>query len=259
MYMIIALILLGFLSVGTAYHWKMRLSGFDDLFLHLGGRFNPEEVDISGQQKYTRCVSHEWIMKNLIHGDYTKSEGTLGDFVSDKTVSGTIVVGLLLGSVPVIGVYLMFQSFVIVGAALVAVFAAVFIVRSPGDVGASYHLLSYLSNEDQSVLDKGDLAYALISSNRIKLWIRNLLIITAVSFVISPWGELLPDMAALLITGFFQVFMTYVYLPIAGFSDTLALIVFIFGVPLLPIIMYALVSRARRKARIKRDGFIVED
>ncbi len=259
MYMIIALILLGFLSIGTAYHWRKRLDGFEVLFSYLGGRFNPEEVDITGREKYTRCVSHKWVMKNLIHGDYTKSEGTLGDFVSEKTVGGTIVVGLLLGSIPVIGVYLLFQSFVIVGAALVAVFAAVFVVRSPGDVGVSYHLLSYLSEEDQSLLSKGDLAYALISSNRIKLWIRYLLIIAAVSFVISPWGESLPDAAAWLITGFFQVFMTYVYLPIATVNAPLALIVFIFGVPLLPILSYAVVSRMRRKARIKRDGFIVED
>jgi hypothetical protein len=259
MYMIIAMVLLGFLSVGTAYHWRRKLRGFENLFSHLGGRFNPEDVDISGQQKYTRCVSHKWVMKNLIHGDYTQSEGTLGDFVAEKTVGGTIVVGLLLGSVPVIGVYLLFQSFVLVGAALVAVFAAVFIIRSPGDVGVSYHLLSYLSEEDQSVLGKGDLAYAIISSNRIKVWIRNLVIIAAVSFVISPWGELLPDVAALIITGFFQIFMTYIYLPIAAFSPTAALIVFVFGVPLVPILLYAVVSRMRRKARIKRDGFIVED
>jgi len=259
MYMIIAMVLLGCLSVATAYFWQKRLGGFANLFTYLGGRFNPEDVDISGRQKYTRCVSHKWVMKNLIHGDYTKSEGTLGDFVSEKTVGGTIVVGLLLGSVPVIGVYLLFQSFVLVGAALVAVFAAVFIVRSPGDVGVSYHLLSYLSEEDQSVLGKGDLAYAIISSSRIKVWIRNLLIIGAVSFVISPWGELLPDMAALLITGFFQIFMTYIYLPLAGFSPTLALIVFVFGVPLVPILLYAVVSKMRRKAKIKKDGFIVED
>ena len=179
--------------------------------------------------------------------------------MSEKTVGGTIVVGLLLGSIPVIGVYLLFQSFVIVGAALVAVFAAVFIVRSPGDVGVSFHLLSYLSDEDQSVLGKGDLAYAIISSDRIKVWIRNLLIIAVVSFAISPWGELLPDGAAWLITVFFQVFMEYVYLPLALWNPTVALMAFIFGVPLAPIILYAIVNRQRRKARIKRDGFIVDD
>jgi hypothetical protein len=123
----------------------------------------------------------------------------------------------------------------------------------------SYDLLGYLSEEDKSVLGKGDLAYALISSNRIKLWIRNLLIIAVVSFAISPWAELLPDGAAWLITGLFQAFMEFVYLPIASFNPTLALMAFIFGVPLAPIILYAIVSRQRRKARIKRDGFIVED
>ncbi|MFQ5833349.1 MAG: hypothetical protein ACE5H4_11640 [Candidatus Thorarchaeota archaeon] len=258
MYMIIALILLGVLSFATALYWRRKLDGFESLFSFFTTRFNPDEVDISGQQKYTRCLSHRWVMKNMIHGDYTNSETTLGDFVGQNTFAGTMIVGLVLGSLPVLAVYLLFQSFVLVGAALVAVFAAVFIVRSPEDVGASYNLLKYLTEQDQTELMKGDLAYARISSNQIKVWIRNLIIIGVASIIVAPWGELIPDAMAMAIAGFFNLFLVGVFIPLADFSFALALLLFIFGVPLVPIIAYAVVRSLRRRAKIRRDGFIVE-
>jgi hypothetical protein len=253
MLMNIALILLGLLAVGFALIWRNRLAKIKPLFSSFEERFDPDEVDISGNKKYTNCMSHHWVMRNVVRGDYSKSGESLSDFVGENTLMGTMVIGIAMGIGPVLLVLVMFESFFIAGASLVTVLLAVFVVRPSGEVGVSYDLLSYLAEQEPSKFKKGDWAYATISTNRIKRWTFTLILIAVVTFVLAPIGEILPDAVGLGIAGYFALFMQHIYLPIAAFSFPLALMAFIVGVPLLPLIAYALLRTVRNRLRARSE------
>ncbi|UCH03811.1 MAG: hypothetical protein JSW05_09470 [Candidatus Thorarchaeota archaeon] len=253
MYMVTALLLLGILSVGIALLWHRRLIAFGELFIYFSGRFNVDEIDTSGAQKYTNCMSHKWFMKNVVHGDYLKAEGTLGDFVAQNTLVGTMVIGMALGVLPVILVLVLFQSFTLAGASLGTVIIAVFIIRSPGEVEVSYDLLNHLVDQDLPELEKGDYAYAKVASNRIRSWIKSVLALGSVSILVSPWGELIPEAVAFSIAAFFNFFVTYVFIPVADFSYPLALVLFISGVPFTLVLVYLVVRWIRIQIRLKRE------
>ncbi|MFX0044276.1 MAG: hypothetical protein ACFE8Z_00370 [Candidatus Hermodarchaeota archaeon] len=253
MYMVAAFLLLGVLSIAFSYIWYRRLNTFNELFTFFFGRFNPDEVDISGRRKYTRCLSHRWFMKNIVHGDYLKSGEGLSDFVGQNTLSGTMLVGMLLGVVPMILVYIFIQSFTLAGASLAVVMIAVFIVRSPGEVEISYDLLGYLTEQELSELKIGDLAYAKLSHRRITLWMRTLLLIGVVSIIVSPWGELIPEAVAFSVAALFEFFMTQVFVPVAAFSYPLALLLYICAIPLSLTLIYLVLSRIRKRVETRGE------
>ncbi|NHJ13452.1 MAG: hypothetical protein EAX95_07230 [Candidatus Thorarchaeota archaeon] len=248
-----ALALFGVLALVTAYIWEKRVRGFDALVACFQREFDVDSVDISGRKKYTQCASHRWIMKNIVHGDYSKGEGSLGDFIGENTFLGTIAIGIVMGSLPVLLVFVMFQSFILVGASMVTIVAAVFIVRSPGDVEVSYDLLSFLHEHDISELSVGDFAYTKISTNRIRRWEITLLVIGAMSLLIAPWGDILPDFVALLLATLLTFFLEQVFLPLASISFPLALVLFISSVPLIAGVTYFLVKRIGNMVKMRRN------
>jgi hypothetical protein len=257
MYMTIALILFGVLSFAIAYIWERRIRGFNELSDSFRSKFNANSVDISGRVKYTSCMSHKWVMKNIVHGDYSNGERSLSDYIGENTLTGTILVGCLMGAFPVLLVFVLFQSFVIAGASLVTIIAAVFLVWSPGEVGVSYNLLSYLNELDSSELEQGDFAYAKISTNRIKHWERTLLIIGVAAIAIAPWGELIPDAVAFAISGFITFLLTQLFLPIASFSFPLALVLFICAAPITFAGLYFLGKWVGNRMRIRKEKFLL--
>lgn len=254
--MIIALILFGGLALVTAYIWERRVRRFNALDDYLQTEFNVEHIDISGRKEYTKCVSHEWVMKNIIHGDYSKGEGSIGDFIGENTFVGTMAIGIVMGVLPVLFVFVMFQSFVIVGASMAIIVAAVFVIRSPGDVEVSYDLLSYLKDQDSSELSMGDLAYTKISTGRIKRWEKTLLVIGALSMMISPGGELLPNLLAQALAAFLTLLLEGVFLPVATISFPLALVLFIAGVPLIAVGVYSLAKRITNLVRLRKNNIV---
>ncbi len=254
MYMVVALLLLGLLSFIVSLVWYRRLNAFDELFTFFSGRFNADEIDIGGSQKYTSCLSHRWVMKNIVRGNYLKSGESLSDFVGQNTFFGTMAVGLALGVIPMILVYVFIQSFTLGGASLGVVMIAVFIVQSPGEVEVSHDLLNYLTEQDLPKLEKGDLAYAKVSSGRITRWVRTLWIIGAVSIAVAPWGELIPEAVAFSLASFFNFFMTQVFLPLAEVSYPLALLLYISAAPLTLALVYVMVRWIRKQVRLRREG-----
>lgn len=253
MLMTIAMILLGLLALGFAFLWRRRLTEFDSLFSIMGQNFDISDVDISGNKKYTNCISHKWVMKNVVRGNYSRSGESLGDFIGENTLAGTIILGVVMGIGPVLLVLLMFQSFFVAGASLAAVIVAVFVVRPSGEVTVSYDLLQYLEEQEVQDLSKGDYAYAATSSSRIKRWSLSLILIGIVALVLAPVGDLLPEIIGLGIASYFALFMQYIFLPIAAINFPLALMAFIVGVPLLPLVLFAVSRVIRSKVRDRRE------
>jgi hypothetical protein len=253
MLMTIALILLGLLAIGISLMWRNRLARMDPLFSSFKERFEIDEVDISGSKKYVNCLSHHWVMRNVVRGDYSKSGESLSDFVGENTMVGTMLVGIAMGIGPVLLVFFMFESFVVAGASLATVLIAVFIIRPSGEVGVSYDLLSYLIEQEPTEFKMGDWAYAAISSNRIKKWSFTLIVIAVFSFAVAPVGDILPDVVGFGIAAYFTIFMQHIYLPLAEISFPFALIAFIVGVPLLPLLLFALFRVVKKRLRSPSD------
>ena len=253
MLMTVAMVLLGLLALGFAILWRRRLTEFDPLISTMEQNFDTSDVDISGNKKYTNCISHKWVMKNVVRGDYSRSGESLSDFVGNNTLMGTMILGIAMGIGPVLLVLVMFQSFFVAGASLATVVIAVFVVRPSGEVGVSYNLLQFLEEQEYEELSKGDYAYAATSTSRIKRWSFTLIIIGIAALALAPIGDLLPDMVGFGIASYFALFMQYIFLPIAEINFPLALMAFIVGVPLLPLILFAVFRIVQSKVRARRE------
>lgn len=251
MFMTIGLILLGILSFALAFNWHRRLQAVSCFIQPLSERFG--EPDTTGKNHYTNCSSHSWVMKNVVYGSYLdKSEG-FRTFMMNRTMAGTLLLGMFLGLIPVIIVYILFQSYNIIGTSLLLLVLSVFVIRGPGQLEVSDLLLKWQVEQDIESFKIGDLAYARVSEKSIRNWIRNLIIIGAISFITAPWGEQIPIGLAYI----FAVFIGFVYAtlfqPLALISMPLALITFFIIGPLV-LALIGVSIRSIRKKIVKDEG-----
>ncbi|MFX0107941.1 MAG: hypothetical protein ACFE7R_06645, partial [Candidatus Hodarchaeota archaeon] len=203
MYMTIALVLLGILAFTLAAFWRIRQSSFRQHFANLQGKLGISDADISGDVKYTYCVSHQWVLKNVVFGSYSKSGEALRDLMMNNTLGGTILIGLLLGVTPMVIALVFFNSMLLAGSSVIVIIIAVFLIRSPGGVATSYDFLKWQQEQDIEALKVGDFAYAKISQRTIQRWTLRLILIGIISLAIAPWGDqLVNSLMEILISDF---------------------------------------------------------
>lgn len=251
MFMIGGLLVLGLLSLGIALHWFRKVNQLDRFLAPLAESIG--EPDISGKTKYTNCGSHQWLMKNVIHGDYLKSAEGFRNFMMNRTLTGTLVLGMILGLIPVIAVYLLFQSYQLIGTSLILVVLSVFIVLGPGDLEVSVQLVRWQTEQEYSALDMGDLAYARISQKAMKNWIMKLSVIGVICFILSPWGESIMPALAFVFTLFVGFVYVNIFLPVSLFSMPLALMIFFTIIPLVLSMIIVGVRVAHKRAQTDSD------
>jgi hypothetical protein len=244
------LILFGALSLLLVYYWQKRISPLESLFAWFHSRFGNDRVDLSGQTEYTRCVSHDWAMQNLVRKKHSKRGEALQEVMMENTLAGTMIGGLILGASSLIIVLLLFQSFLLAGEAVFVIFGAIYLIWGSGSVETSYNFLTWLAEQETERLKLGDLAYAEISRLAIVRWQRTLAVIGVVSILVAPWGNLLMEGLAFGIATLYQEFLNYIFLPLAAFSFVLALILLIAFLPVvLGILYYGGKSLGRRIGR----------
>lgn len=166
-------------------------------------------------------------------------------------MTATLILGIVLSMIPVIIVYLLFLSFNVVGASLVLIFIAIYIMKGPGAVEYSYSLIEWQKQQDLNSFNIGDLAYARVSQKTIKKWIQNLIIIGLVSNVVAPWGEEIPIALAYITSIFIGYTYENIFVPISGISMPFALTLFFMIGPLL--IMLAGYAIILLKKKILKD------
>ncbi|MHA1938960.1 MAG: hypothetical protein ACW97O_12185 [Candidatus Thorarchaeota archaeon] len=242
-----ALILFGVLSLLLVYYWQKRIGTLDSLFTWFQNRYGNDSIDLSGQTQYTRCISHDWAMQNVVRKRHSKRGEALQAVLMDNTLAGTMIGGLILGASSLIIVLLLFQSFVLAGETVFVIVAAVYLLWGSGSVETSYNFLTWLAEQESEFLKVGDLAYAEISRRAIVTWQRTLAVIGTVSILFAPWGNLVMDGLAIGIATFYQGFLNYIFLPVAAFSFVLALLLLIGFLPLVFGILYYGGKSLRRK------------
>lgn len=220
-YMTVGMLLLGFLSFILAIVWQRRVK--------LSAIFTEElecifgEPDLSGKKQYNDCKCFQWVMNNEVLRNYSQVGESFRNKMMNRTLFTTLVLGMFLGLIPVIVVFILFKAFNLVGTSLLLIFIAMYILRGPGNVEVSSNLLEWLLDQDKSSLMIGDLAYAKISINTIHGWQIKLILLGVLSFMIAPWGEELLLSTVWFFTQFLGWAYESIYLPLSVVSIPLAL------------------------------------
>jgi len=251
--MITGLLLLGLLSLGLALYWYRKVIQIDCFVSPLLNRLG--EPDTSGKKHYIDCDSHRWVMKNVVVGDYLKATEGFRNFMMNRTMTGTLVLGIFLGLLPVMVVYLLFQSYQLIGTSLILVILTAFIVIGPGELEISGQLFQWQTEQDCDTLTVGDLAYSTISKKTIEKWIRKLLVIGAISIILAPWGESIFPAFAYVFALFIGVVYANIFVPISSYSMPLALIFFFAIVPSVLSIGIIGVISVYQKTKNDSEGF----
>ncbi|MBN2229174.1 MAG: hypothetical protein JW779_06230 [Candidatus Thorarchaeota archaeon] len=246
------LILLGALSLLVAYYWYRQSVSVNEFIIPLVNRLG--EPDTSGKKQYTNCESHRWIMKNVVYGDYLKASEGFRNFMMNRTMTGTLILGVALGLIPVILVYILFQSYQLIGTSLVLLILSVFVIRGPGELEVSNQLFEWQVEQNCETLTIGDLAYARISQRSIQKWIKKLMIIGIISLCLAPWGEEIFPVLAYTFTLFIGFAYTYLFVPISTVSMPVALMVFFVLGPVILIGGAYTLKHLFLKTRKKEEG-----
>ncbi|MFX0044277.1 MAG: hypothetical protein ACFE8Z_00375 [Candidatus Hermodarchaeota archaeon] len=222
MQMIPAMVLLGILSFAMALVWRRRMRCFTELFIFLAARFDPNTIDLSGRKSYSACMSHGWVMKNLMHGPHSRMSKALQDLASERTFEATLALGGMIGILPMIVVYLAFGSFAAVGGLFLLAILAFILLQAPANVTMSYALLSWLSEQDPFLLKSQDFAYAMVSSKTISRWFKILTGAAIASIVLAPWSDGMLELVVYGMAVFIALLFTQVFVPLAAHSAGLA-------------------------------------
>ncbi len=249
MYMTVSLALLGLLSLGLVVLWRRRLTMTEELLGTFKAKFGVDKVDISDELVYTKCVSRQWVFRHVVYNGGSGIGRTLRNLINNRTLLGTVVLFFALGPVMVIAVYTLYSSFVFVGASLAVVIAAVFLVFAPGGVTASYSLLTWLKGQDESELKKNDLAYATVSLKSVTDWVKILTFVAFASLIAAPWGELLPELAAMGVSRLFGIVSEVVYPALSTISPEVAFVASIFINVLLVVLAFLFLAVIARRSK----------
>ncbi len=251
MFMTIGLIMLGILAFSLATIWHKRIVDINCYITPLSQKFG--EPDTSGKKEYTNCQSYQWVMKNLVYRSYLDTSEGFRNFMMNRTITGTLILSMFLGLIPVMIIYILFQSYNLMGASLILIFIAVFVLRGPGSLEVSNLLLKWQAEQELEEFNIGDLAYARVSLQSIQSWIRFLLAIGTITLALAPWGEQIPIALAYIFTLFLGFAYTNLFLPISAISMPLALIIFFIIAPL-TLILIGLFLRSVKKQIVKDEG-----
>ncbi|MFW9957117.1 MAG: hypothetical protein ACFFCT_03510 [Candidatus Odinarchaeota archaeon] len=252
MLMFAGLFLLSVLSLGLAFYWYRRVIQIDFFVAPLLEKLG--EPDTSGTNHYTDCGSHVWMMKNVVHGDYLKSAEGFRNFMMNRTMIGVLILSVFLGLVPMVLVYLLFQSYQLIGTSLVLVILSIFVLRGPGELEISNQLFLWLIKQEQHTLTIGDLAYTKISKRTIENWIQKLLAIGIICICLAPWGESVFPAIAYAVASFIGYVYTHIFVPVSMYSMSLALIIFFAIIPsVLSIGIYGAKSMYKKSKKDNED------
>lgn len=240
MYMALSLVLLSILSLGLAFHWHKRITGFKALLLSIRSRFGGNKFGRPNERAYAHCISHQWVLEYIRRGRESSIGNSIREFVNDRTVLGIFTLGVLICPITALLVVLFYRSFAILGASIAVLIIAVFLIRTSGNVKASYNLLAWLRTQDDSELKENDVVYVEISLKTLTKWRMILVIVALLSLIAAPWGELIPEAVALATSGFLIMVFTVVYPPIATYSHEVGILVSLYLIPFALILLYFL-------------------
>ncbi len=193
---------IAFLAIGgviIAYTlWRSRkLEGYEQVLTSIEKTYDISDIDLSGNTRYTHCVSHDWVINSVVRKKHGKLGNMFQEHLYENTLGAAIWVGYVLGIGAIILTLLFIRSIEVVGMSVVVFIAGIFVILGPGNARVSEELLEELANYPIEDLNKEDYSFATLSYGTIKRWLIISGILGIVIVIISPFAELVPWYLAL--------------------------------------------------------------
>ena len=240
MYMVLSLVLLGILSIGLAYLWHQRITGYNALLSTIKSKPQGNKIDVSQERAYGHCISHQWVLDYIRKEKESKIGNSIRDFVNNRTVLGIFTLGVLICPITALLVVLFYRSFAFLGASIAVFIIAGFLIRTSSDVRVSYRLLAWLRTQNNSELDENDIVYTETSIKTLTKWRMILVTVALLSLIAAPWGELIPEAVALGTSSFLIMVFMLIYPPIATYSHEVGILVTLYSIPIALALFYIL-------------------
>jgi hypothetical protein len=196
MELIIAFLATGLLVIISTIWRIKRFREYSSFIKNLCDTYQCDNIDLSGDIRYTDCISHKWALENLVRRKHGKLGLRFQDLLFHNTLSTAIGFSLLFGlGILIFGVVLI-RSIQIAGTMLFVFLIGGFAIIKSEEVHSSESLLSMLQNQEMENLTGQDYAYGKVAMNAIRKGIILSIIVGTILVVISPWGNLVPFWAS---------------------------------------------------------------
>ncbi|MGQ4871417.1 MAG: hypothetical protein ACP6IT_06235 [Candidatus Thorarchaeota archaeon] len=192
----IAFVATGCLILAVTLLRLRRLRQYKAIAKDLERRFNVADLDLSGETQYTDCFSHEWVINNISRRRYGRVSRGIQNFMSDNTLVGSLLMGVVVGAAAVIIGLLFIKSVSTLGAAVGVFFVGALVAMGPSGPRLSEQLLVAISKAPPDSIRKEDYVYVRLAIDSITGWERTALLLGVAFIIISPWADLVPGAIA---------------------------------------------------------------
>ncbi|MHA1654518.1 MAG: hypothetical protein ACTSYX_00660 [Candidatus Thorarchaeota archaeon] len=192
----IAFVVTGCLILIVTFLRLRRLRRYGAIVEDLESRFDVADLDLSGETQYTDCFSHEWVINNISRRRYGRVSRGIQNFMSENTLIGSLLMGLIVGAAAVIIGLLFVESVSALGAAVGVFFVGALVAMGPSDPRISEQLLVAISKAPPDSIRKEDYVYVRLAIDSITGWERTALLLGIAFIVISPWADFVPSAVA---------------------------------------------------------------
>lgn len=226
--------------------WKIRRFRAHSNFIRdLCDVYQYNDINHTEDNLYTDCISHGWALNNIVRKKHSRLGHRFQNLLFYNTLTTTIWFSLIFGlGILVFGIILI-RLIEIAGMLLIIFFIGVFTIIGSGDAKTSEDLLSMLQSHKIEELSKKDYIYAAIALDSIKKELILSFVVGSILVVVSPWGELVPVLAAWIIATFTLYVMWNPALFLSEFSVPLALLYLAATWPVLTIIIIYAIRKVR--------------
>ena len=211
----------------------------------LGDAYVYGSFDDSNTTNYTDCVSHSWIMNNVVLKKHGKLGQRFQDHMFDNTYATMIWFSLTLGiGILILGVVLV-RSIQMAGMLLIIFLIGAFAILGSGDAKDSEDLLAMLQTQKIEDLQLHDYSYAIFALGSIKK--RDILsaIIGMILVISAPYGEVILTLASWTIATLTVYFILNPTLFLSEFSIPMAILYLTAAWPILVFIIVSVAQKAK--------------
>ena len=243
----ISLLITGIIIVIFTFWRGRRLTLYKGLQDKLHGTYDTENLDLSGNAQYTNCRSYEWVLENITRKKPSKIGGIVQQYLMDNTLLAGVFLAFIIGLAGMIIGFLFILSIITTGTVITILLIGLMVIIGPGNPRTSEELIMDLLKEDLADLNKEDFVYVSIGIKSIQQWLLISLTIGAGFIVLAPWGETLPQTAALIIATFAEYVLWAPAIYISTLSIPIAILYLFFMPVLLLVIIPGVLYRRVRK------------
>jgi hypothetical protein len=143
-----------------------------------------------------RCVSHEWVMRNISQKTSISFQDRINDFLGKNTMAGFLCIAVVLGSSSLLLVMVFIGSIITTGVVVIVFFVGLAIAIGPGTTKTSQELVSYLIGREMDELNQQDVVYVSIAIESLRRWIGISATLGIVFALIAPFGDSVPALIA---------------------------------------------------------------